>query len=158
MKKSLYSADRRRMFRETFNTEQDVIRNGGSIDSVTLSQGVAEFNGTPSNIDYGNTKAILPELSFRVKCVLGSVGEYVFVVAAYNNTNAKLYIDTELVDSGTTSGTINEGDVDLEIGQYYTKMYRRVKTNIVSQRIYNRELSAEEVVRINHYLRGGLYG
>jgi hypothetical protein len=45
----------RLIFRETFQDEQSVRRNGGIPTDVTFSNGVASFNGTSSVIDYGNS-------------------------------------------------------------------------------------------------------
>jgi hypothetical protein len=53
MKESLYNHDNGVIFRETFNSEQDSIKNGGTPTDVTFSSGVATFNGSSSKINYG---------------------------------------------------------------------------------------------------------
>lgn len=78
MKESLKGIDRNLVFRETFNSEQDVIRNGGVPVDVGFSEGIGSFNGTTSNIKKPAIN-IGREFSIRIKASLGSLTDaYLF--------------------------------------------------------------------------------
>jgi hypothetical protein len=67
MKEALYhiEAPTRIVFRETFESEQSVRRNGGTPTDVTFSKGAASFNGTSSRIDYPQQLVSDLSVSFR---------------------------------------------------------------------------------------------
>jgi len=52
MKESLYPIDKSIIFRETFNSQIDTERNGGTPTSVSYENGVATFEEATSTINY----------------------------------------------------------------------------------------------------------
>jgi hypothetical protein len=52
VKESLQTPYNSCIFRETFNSESSVLRNGGQITDVSFENGVGSFNGTNSKINY----------------------------------------------------------------------------------------------------------
>jgi hypothetical protein len=70
--KSLYSGDKSCVFRETFNSQSDVERNGGTCTYIVFSNGTAYFNGTSSKIDYGNTDKMKfnSKNAFSFRCIV----------------------------------------------------------------------------------------
>lgn len=65
MRESKYKAEKGLVFRETFNSEQDVRRNGGVLTDVTFENGTGIFNGTSSKIIYD--KKINGTVTIRIK-------------------------------------------------------------------------------------------
>lgn len=51
-RESLYNPDRNVIFRETLNSEFDVIKNGGDPTDVVFSDGIGDFDGLTSKIEY----------------------------------------------------------------------------------------------------------
>ena len=54
MKESLFTIQKKPIFRETFTSEQDTMKNGGVPTAVTFFNGIGTFNGSSSYINYGN--------------------------------------------------------------------------------------------------------
>ena len=79
-KESKYSQDSRLVFRETFNSYDDVVRNGATnITNVTLNNGIASFNGNTSNLVYfGKLQAGVVTLRIKFKSLTPALGRYVF--------------------------------------------------------------------------------
>ena len=98
-------------FRETFNSYADIINNGGANNGVTLSNGVATFDGS-SVINYNNkdfTVQKLSAFSIRIKLTTGS---YVTSAARlfYSDGNLNgigLAKFTITISNGTFSAYIN---------------------------------------------------
>lgn len=77
MKESITHIDHPRLlFRETFEDEQSVRRNGGTPTDVTFSNGVGEFNGTSSGIDYPILSA-LTNKSIRFIGTINATNDFV---------------------------------------------------------------------------------
>lgn len=66
MADSIQNIDKKCIFRETFNSEADVRRNGGIPTAVTFSNGKATFDGATSVIT--GTKFLNGTYSIRIKC------------------------------------------------------------------------------------------
>ena len=49
-KESIIGIDKNEIFRETFNSESDTIKNGGTPTDVTYANGKGSFNGTTSTL------------------------------------------------------------------------------------------------------------
>lgn len=67
MIESQYSQYPGLVFRETFNSEQSVRKNGGTPTDVTFSNGVGSFNGTSSRITYKINLLGTYSIRFRLK-------------------------------------------------------------------------------------------
>ena len=65
-KESLHTFEKSVIFRETFNSEFDVRKNGGDPVDVSFSDGIGSFNGSSSNIKY-SPKNIGKEFTIRMK-------------------------------------------------------------------------------------------
>lgn len=108
MKESNFHHDKNVIFRETFNSEQDTIRNGGTSTDVTYSNGIGNFNGSSSYVQYNkNIKGIYSvRIRFKSYIVSGS---------------SKMHIDFRNND-GSGVGYINEAPttvLDVSSGTKY---------------------------------------
>ena len=72
MKEAIHSPYNKLLFRETFNDESTVRRNGGTPTGVTFSNGTGSFNGASSNIKYllNNTST---NVSIRIRFKINSL-------------------------------------------------------------------------------------
>ncbi len=157
------------IFRETFNSESSVLRNGGSITAVTFENGVAKFNGTNSHINYPKISNGTYTFRFRVKPKSFGVRNFFFdcrntpvsgegVIYIENETifrtsgtryvdgveSAKFYLhNTELVVSGMTIQTGGEPRNAL-IGSRNT-LIEAFNGDIDLVEIYSGTLTPEEV-------------
>ena len=62
------------IFRETFRSEQEVRKNGGTPTDVDFKNGVGSFNGSSSSISY-DTKTLSGAFSIRVKLKTGTLDD-----------------------------------------------------------------------------------
>ena len=78
---------------------------------------------------------------------LSATGWYHFV-GTEDGTNLKLYVDGVLVDTETSiSGNIFDSDYNVEIGRYNNSTSQEYTNQIAQPRIYNRALTAAEVLQ-----------
>jgi len=70
------------------------------------------------------------------------------IVGTYDKSNRKLYVDGVLRDTDAMTDAITTSDKPIEIGRYRHGAGTRLYTNDIAQpRIYNRALTAEEVLQ-----------
>jgi hypothetical protein len=79
------------------------------------------------------------------------INQWIFVVATYDGTSAKIYINGVLDVSKTASGNVNDSTADLYIGYnmsgrtYNYEVYESFNGKIDDIYIYNQALSAQEI-------------
>jgi hypothetical protein len=159
---------RRLLFRETFNSEQGVKRNGGTPTDVVFSEGKGSFNGTTSNILYNMSlrgtytvrmvfKSITPVqwrilVDFRGIGQAGSPHMFFASTTTFQNTDGTEYIDNvetlalsaatkEIVISGVTIDCADQ----FRIGANINDIDGHVTAEYELLEIYNYALTAEEV-------------
>jgi hypothetical protein len=172
MKESLTAKEHNRLlFRETFQDDQSVRRNGGTPTGITFSNGVGEFNGTSSNIIY------LKQFNGTCSVCINLTGVSSFVnldyLADFRGNGGASYLriltgtpftiqavggGTVYVDGVATTTITNTSkqvvvsgislNGSLTIGSYYTGGGSWIETNIDLFKIYNYTLSAEEVLNL----------
>lgn len=72
-------------------------------------------------------------------------GQWHMMTATYDGTTLCRYLDGQLIDSKSISGTLNGGMLTLLIGKYYQGGYNNKKVKQSDVRIYATALSAEDI-------------
>jgi hypothetical protein len=168
MPDSLQSIDKQCVFRETFESEQAVRRNGGVPTAVTFSNGVATFNGTSSLIRYPNIsrgtysiRIVLSRLVIDTKYLYdfserGNLGlGYCHITAGSGNIaigNGSSYINgvssgvatTETKEIVITGTAVNCNLANWTIGNAIAHSYP-INMDISLFEIYTGTLTADEV-------------
>ena len=67
VKESNYGIRKEPIFRETFNDFNSIAKRGGSATDLSLSYGKGTFDGSSTNIDYGNINNFKSNFSIRLK-------------------------------------------------------------------------------------------
>lgn len=92
-KESLKSQYPNLIFRETFDSEQDVMNNGGTPTAVTFANGIGTFNGSSSRIIYSHKFPKTNSWSIRARVVLNEIpAEDNVIVGAYVDSNNQIRI------------------------------------------------------------------
>ena len=102
------------------------------------SDGIVIFSGTTENIVY-----LLNAINANTSTTTYA-NQWIFVTATYDGTTQKLYIDGSLIDSNTTSQTINT-TTDARIGAQSYSLASYFKGNLANVAIWNRALSSDEI-------------
>ena len=80
-------------------------------------------------------------------------GNWYNIVFTYNGSASNLYINNKLADFSTVSALFNPNSVDLYIGKTPDKNFPYYFNGIIDElRIYNRALSAEEVINLDNIM------
>lgn len=106
MKEAISSPYPNLVFRETFNDEQTVIKNGGTPNSVLFSNGVGSFNGSSSKINY--SLGLNGTYSVRIRCNpvnFSAIGVLLDVRGSNADGTGFFYLDASTGNIITTSGT-----------------------------------------------------
>ena len=120
----------------------------GSIYNVLLTLG--------DNVSGGSTSSIYIDSSlnytFRYDSTLivaggSSEGDWSHVVGVYDGTNINIYLNGSFVVQAAASATSKTNDLVKVIGRDSSGNSRAYKDQIAQPRIYNRALTAEEVLR-----------
>lgn len=127
MKESLYSGDKRVIYRETFDSEDGVRSRGGVPTAVSFFNGIASFNGSSSAIIYQNKGEIKEPKSIRLKIRPndGKPSTPQFVFGKYNSIIDQRSYSIFLLTTGvirfavTPDGTtISSGFIDTNLAVF----------------------------------------
>jgi len=94
------------VFREPFNSESSVLRNGGQITDVSFSNGIGSFNGTSSFIDYN--LGLNGTYSVRVRCNPTSFASARILLDCRSSSNSGvgyIFLDGTTGNVGRSTGT-----------------------------------------------------
>ena len=90
-------------------------------------------------------------------------GQWHMMTATYDGTTLRRYLDGQLINSRSISGTLNGGTLTLLIGKYYQGGYNNKKVKQSDVRIYATALSAKDIKSLYNnsaYIdnQGNIYG
>jgi len=110
-KESLKSVDSRVIFRSTFNSFDDVAKDGGVLTNATINNGVLTFNGTTSNLYY--TPEIITVGTVRMKIKTTSIATLRLIldfrypsVGGTASGTGFIYKDTNSLALAVSTGTV----------------------------------------------------
>ena len=107
MKESLYNINKSNVFRETFDSFDSIKKNGGTQTNVDLSNGVAEFDNSPSKVSY-NT-GLEGTFSIRIKFTPDNFSAAMILLdsrSSAGNGTGYIYTYSTTGDINSSSGTI----------------------------------------------------
>jgi hypothetical protein len=160
---SRYSPYSNLVFRQVFNSESDVIANGGTSTNVVFEKGYAKFNGTSSGIVYPIN--FNGTYSFRVKFKTATSfasSQYLFDLRKGTGTGYAYVTDVDIVSTGTeysngvaSTSSVNVKEIilsgmavtskELTLGRRTAPFTSHLLANIELFEIYQGTLTAQEV-------------
>lgn len=165
MKESIKGIDRNLIFRETFNSEQTVRRNGGQPTDIDFSNGIGTLNGASRKIIYPIKYGVK---TIRFKINLATTTENILKLSSTHNISVSsgtisatgfasptIYVEGSLtsnITTGwkevmiTTSTAFNADDIILG----FISSYGEFDIDLIE--IYNKALTAEEVSNLYNNL------
>jgi len=169
MKESLYHLDISVIFRETFNSEQDTRKNGGTPTDVIYGNGVGTFNGSSSKTVFPNLTTGTYSVRIRLKDLTPSGTQFIVDFNVFDPSFGYIYLTNTTV-SPTIGGTsyvdgspsttvvsgsneivvsglsmVNDGVKSMTIGSRGSGAQNFLNSDIDLLEIYDRTLTANEV-------------
>ena len=133
MKESKYSVDNRIVFRETFESEDSVRRNGGTPTDVVFTEGVGRFNGSSSKILYKLSLNGIYSIRIKFKSITAAQG--FFADFRYNSGTGHFYATSASI-VGTNNGTMYVDNTQTTTYNSNSKHFVVCGISIKSERMY----------------------
>jgi hypothetical protein len=134
---------------DAITLEAWVYWDGSSVKGI-----LGRWHNNASNRNYLLYKLSATNISFYInsnnlinQSGLTATKGWTHIVGTYNRTNAVLYIDGVQQATAAHTTAISTGTLPVEIGRNFTTSSQALTTPIAQPRIYNRALTASEVLR-----------